>query len=699
MMKGLSFFYFLCLHFCASLYGGDPSGGICLTMIVKNDQEVILPCLLSVKDLVDCISIYDGGSTDRTLRIVEEFLEDSGIPGKIHRALRRQSDERIRLQTIRSAQSLLKSNGFSLEKSYLFVLDPSYKVDISSSFRKESLSALSYLLPELSPHLHRYRAHLFRADGSWNAEDISYDLDSYKSPAGSVKNGDIRILEHDGGFDSKLHRLDQALEENPNSSRMFFDLAQVQKNLKQYEEAIASYKECIRKGGPLEEIWFSKYMIGMCYEEMDHWDLALSWYLDAFQTDSSRPESLRKISSHYRYYGQNDLSHIFAKYGSLLHGDSDKEFVDPSYFDYQFEEDLSIVSYYTQFRKDGLIAASDLMLRREAPWWVKDLASRNILFYVQNLPKARYEKIDIELPFITPFSQERFHPMNPSLCKTKEGYQVICRSVNYTQTGAKIFNTIDTEGIYRTRNFLLSYDVDFQLISQVEIRESLYREKNRPMSIVQGLEDCRIFEYDNSYWFTCTTRDGNPSGVPQIVLCRIGDDSFGDVVEVEEFISLLGPDLNRCEKNWLPFVKDSSIQMIYSSDPFVIYKPDLNTGKCEKTLEYQPLFDFSRFRGSAAPIVVQDGYLMLVHEVSFLSDSSRVYLHRFVYLDHDFVVKKVSLPFTFTHQGVEFCCSMTLDHSEKELVMAVGSEDAEAMFCFIHLDDVLSLLQPLEGHD
>ena len=48
---------------------------------------------------------------------------------------------------------------------------------------------------------------------------------------------------------------------------------------------------------------------------------------------------------------------------------------------------------------------------------------------------------------------------------------MILRSVNYTQKGAKIFNTTDSTGVFRTRNFLLSYDQNFTLLSQQEIEE------------------------------------------------------------------------------------------------------------------------------------------------------------------------------------------------------------------------------------
>ncbi len=155
---------------------------------------------------------------------------------------------------------------------------------------------------------------------------------------------------------------------------------------------------------------------------------------------------------------------------------------------------------------------------------------------------------------------------------------------------------------------------------------------------------------------------------------------------------LLGPDPTRCEKNWLPFIKDGELFVAYSYDPFVVFRPDFQTGECKLALYQETDHDFSRFRGSAAPIVLDDGYLMLVHEVSILPEYYRCYLHRFLYLNRDFKIVRQSKPFTFMHQGVEYCCSMTIDHSGNQLILPIGIEDREAYLCFIDLNTVRNLL-------
>ncbi len=256
--------------------------------------------------------------------------------------------------------------------------------------------------------------------------------------------------------------------------------------------------------------------------------------------------------------------------------------------------------------------------------------------------------------------------------------------------GAKVFDTIDSAGVFRTKNFLIHYDRDFMLISQQEIVED-FRAKDFVSCNVEGLEDCRLFDLKDETWFTCTTSDTNPTGIRQISLCKLAEEN----AHVAVLLPLNGPDPYRCEKNWLPFIKEGLPHVVYSYDPFIIYQLDMETGDCKLALRYEPVHDFSRFRGSASPIEFDDGYLMMIHEVVLLADYSRCYLHRFIYLDRDFIIRQVSKPFTFKHLGIEYCCGMTFDHSDTQLIMTIGIEDHEAYLCFVDLDNVRSLLNPL----
>ena len=687
-------FFLICLVIIqgSSLYSQTPpqelsdrhsnSIKLCIAMRVKNDEAVIQRCLDSVKNIADCISICAVDSTDQTTEIIKKFLRSSGVPGKVW-------DHKVcnRTQSVQAAQMTVKEVGFSPSQTYLLVMDAGMVLR-SLSFRKSDLRADSYSLLEQASTYSKYDTHLLRASLNWTHRNALWGSWVCQEPFKEEKLATLTIEACEDG-ESSIPVLEKGFKKDPSSAFYSLRLAQLHRNQKQFLKAIDCYKTYIERGQDKEALWFSKYMLGKCLEEIGERDAAAKRYHEAYDFNPSRAEPLLKLASHYRKEGRYETAYSFAKKGSLLPRPKDQMLFDtPPLKSYQFKEELAISAYYTNFREEGYAAASALLIQRDIPWPVKDQTYKNILFYVRSLKSSRIVPISLELPLIREGGEERYKPMNPSIQRTQEGYRVICRAVNYTQKGAipSNFKTLDAEGIFRSRNYLVHYDRHFKRLSQHEIVEKLPRE--RLYNLVVGLEDCRLFEFNNSWWFTCTTSDTSVTQQRQISLCRLEDRMGKSEIAVDKLTPLQGPDPHRCEKNWLPFVKDGNLYVVYSYDPLIIYQPHLETGACERVIHEVPDYDLSGFRGSAAPIAYKNGYLILVHETVHFPDLSRNYLHRFVYLDKNFKIEQISKPFIFSHLGIEFCCSMTLDHAGKELVMAVGIEDAQAFLYFVKLETV-----------
>lgn len=672
---------------------------ICLTMIVKNEEAVIERCLNSVKETIDCLSICDVGSTDKTVFLIEEFMRKTGKPGKITHA-EFENFSRSRTLAVQTAQNDLNEFGYSLPDTYLLVLDADMTVEAMSAFKKNALEADFYSLPEQSRALsyYTYRTRLLRASRSWENQGSTCGSWVYQGPQQGAKLLTINVEDHgDGDLTAdqrNIQWVEKTLRSDPDNTCLTLRLAHLHRAQKHYEEAIHWYKKRIAQEGDKEEVWFSHYLIGKCLEELGEWNLACHSYLQTYEFNPNRSEPLLEVAKYYRLNGQNNLAYLFAKHGSQVERASDQILFGTSPLsDFQFDQELAIAAFYTNFKQDGYAHASALVLKKNVPWHIKDQTYKNLLFYVPQLKCSRYFPIEIDLPLIHSGYKERYHPTNPSIVKTEDGYALICRTVNYTQKGAvpSNFKTIDPNGIYRTKNFLVHYDHEFHLLSQQEIIEYLPR-RQFPTN-VDGLEDCRLFEWNQNLWFTCTTRDMVPSTTPQIALCQLAENKGNSTISVQKLIPLKGPDPDRCEKNWLPFIKEGELHLIYSYDPFVLYQ--FHSGNCKQLLSYEPEHDFTHFRGSAAPVVFDAGYLMLIHETVQFPDWTRCYLHRFVYMDNDFKIQSISKPFIFLHSGIEFCCSMTLDHLEKELILAIGIEDNRAGLCFVDLDTVRSMLIPL----
>jgi tetratricopeptide (TPR) repeat protein len=485
--------------------------------------------------------------------------------------------------------------------------------------------------------------------------------------------------------------LQECLQDKPGNRHRPFYLANCHRLLKNNEEALKWYEQCLSKESLREEFWYSQLMIAEILEEKGLWDQAVQWYLDAFDTSPDRAEPLKKIAEHYRNAQEWNSAYLFAKKGAQIPRPSqDALFIDHSVYDYGMDEELSISAYYTPQRAEGYEAANRLLFNRKYP--NNNSNHKNLLYYVENLKTVKSMPICFELPPIREGFPDLYHPMNPCIQKTKEGYLVLCRTVNFSQEGGKGYKSRNPDDpTIRTKNFLLKYDPSFNLISQREIVENLSRKKARKVTSIVGLEDCRLFNYKGNLWVFSTTYDTHPFATAQS-LCKIQNQQVSSgSLQVEKLIPLKGPDPKRCEKNWLPFILKDELHAIYGYDPLTIMKINPDTGECKIVKSEVQEHDFSFFRGSAPPIAFDGGSLILVHEVAF--GKQRYYLHRFVYLDQDLNITKVSKPFTFFQQGIEYCCGMAIDHEGKNCILSVGIDDKEAHLLFVDLNEVRSLLE------
>jgi glycosyltransferase involved in cell wall biosynthesis len=444
---------------------------ICLTMIVKNEASIIERCLNSTKDIVDCISICDTGSTDDTIKIIEKFLLSHNIPGKVHQHTW-QNFGYNRTLSAQAAQKTLEENGFPLSHSYLLHLDADMILKTTPNFRKEDLVDDSYGLEQQSSWNTYCNTRLTRASLPWESVGVTHEYWSCKKPCGFSQLKTLWINDlHDGGckddkFERDIKLLTQGLEDEPDNERYMFYLADSYMCLKQYDQAIRWYKARIAKGNWKEEVWFSKFMIGECYENMGFWDHALHWYLDAYQYNPERAEPLQKIATHYRVNGQAELAYLFAKQGSRIPYPKEQVlFISHPVYNYQFDEEISIAAYYTSFKDEGFEAADRLALKMNIPQNVKEQTYRNLVFYAQHIKNSHCQAISLKSPIIERGRCQDNKPVNLSILKTDDGYHLTYR----------IFN-LDTSATSEPQNemksskvLLVHYDKNWNVLAQKEI--------------------------------------------------------------------------------------------------------------------------------------------------------------------------------------------------------------------------------------
>lgn len=262
--------------------------------------------------------------------------------------------------------------------------------------------------------------------------------------------------------------------------------------------------------------------------------------------------------------------------------------------------------------------------------------------------------------------------MNPSIYF--DGDKILCnvRHVNYTlfhSEGKKFHHFygplqyIHPENDCRliTTNYLCHLDNDLNITRTDKIDTSSLDVD--PIWEFVGLEDVRLFKWDNKLYGSGVRRDTTTNGVGRMELSEyIIDDT--SVKEISRFrIPAPGPNTSYCEKNWMP-VLDKPYHYIKWSNPTEVVEINPIEKSC-KTVhleEQRTIPGLCDFRGGSQVISWNGYYLAIIHEVrlfnSELGRKDGKYYHRFVLWDKDFNIVSFSDLFDFMEGEIEFSCGL-----------------------------------------
>jgi hypothetical protein len=104
----------------------------------------------------------------------------------------------------------------------------------------------------------------------------------------------------------------------------------------------------------------------------------------------------------------------------------------------------------------------------------------------------------------------------------------------------------------------------------------------------------------------------------------------------------------------MPQIAGETLQFIYQCDLTRVLDDAART-----VTESVPAIAAEQFGGGSQAIEFDGGRLAIVHEVlAGASEKKWVYHHRFVWLDAAGVLRRVSRPFFFHRQGIEFAAGL-----------------------------------------
>jgi glycosyltransferase involved in cell wall biosynthesis/predicted GH43/DUF377 family glycosyl hydrolase len=691
---------------------------IILCMIVRQEGKIIKRCLEAALPFIDGLCICDTGSTDDTIAIINEFIAEHKLPGKILKH-EFKNFEHNRTLSFKAGVKFAKQNKFKLKRTYALFIDADMVIKTGPDFNKNSLDKDGYTLVQVNPNLEYLNLRLARMNCNWKCIGVTHEFwgcDKIDGNGELNKNWGYIDDRNDGGcksdkFERDIRLLTQGLIDEPTNGRYMFYLAQSYKDSGEFKKAIAWYTKRINIGGWEEEIWYSHYMIAKCWNHLGNWPRAMERFLHAYEQRPTRIEPLFNIVKHYREIPNCcQQAYIFCKTILGKKMPKDSLFVEAPLYYYELAYELSIIAFYVGQKEEGLLACDHILHHPKAPPYKKDGAHRNSCYYFQQVKWDQKIEITFDVGKI-PGTDIDWKHSNPSIYpkfvnEKDDGYYMIGRTVNYEYQNQNI-TYLQPDGVVNTLNYLLTMDSEFKITSFPQIEDK----SNRPIAPVKvlGFEDCRLFEWKGELWFTCCVLDSDSRQLPQIALCKTpyySQDgkrkSFAHPVEenknpedckIEKFVLLKGPDPNRCEKNWIPFVKNDQVHILYMCNPVTILKVDTETGDCKEVHKRANQLDFSRFRGSSTMVNYKNGWLFIIHEVIFTN--VREYINRFVYMDQDFIITRISSPFKFGPTKVEFCCGLCYTNDRESVAISHSQEDTRSFIGTLSLETVEKMMREI----
>lgn len=661
---------------------------ICLNMIVKNESKIIKRFLDSVVSLIDGYCICDTGSTDNTCEIIQTYFKEKNMPGKLV------EKEFIDFATNRNFA--LEECHSLTDMDYILLLDADMKLNFGSiniqQFKNDMNQDAYFLFQGNDGFLYK-NIRIVRNTSEYSYWGVTHEYMNIPNNCKSytIQKSDLFIHDiGDGGakndkFARDIRLLKKGLENDPNSQRYLFYLANSYLDSGQYQGAIDTYKKRIQVGGWKEEVWYCYYSIGRAYKMLyssnnmynaNHIFFAIHYWMEAYDYYPNRIENLYEIVKFYREQSKYNMAYQFylmADYQRKHHYSDDHLFHEKSVYEYKLDYELSVMAFYVKPQEINIQHKIHELLSNHliTDYSIFQNILSNYKFYTYKLcnhdnrehPQNKIQHLCVDFLKTHP----NFSMSTPSLCYLSGELVVNVRFVNYK---------ITDQGEYVNQNNIISKNVLYFLdSSNYEMKKQIEIQHNREYDdLYVGLEDIKLINIGDVLHYSCN-RGINANKI-QVEYGSIDNNGRCD----SKLLKLKGA--NSIEKNWVFFEEKSSgkLQFIYNWYPlqignFINDQEGENYNTCINIKLSSPSF-FKHIRGSTNGVYIGHELWFLCHVVSY--ENRRFYYHLFVVLDstNEFKVKKYSQLFTFDGHPVEYTTGFVYDEDKKQFLIGYSTNDS-----------------------
>ena len=274
----------------------------------------------------------------------------------------------------------------------------------------------------------------------------------------------------------------------------------------------------------------------------------------------------------------------------------------------------------------------------------------------------------------------QFYSSTPTILEYEDGYLLNLRWINYSYhpDGSKK----EWPELILNLNSRCRLDKHFNRISEEEF---LQEDEIKPLWGSFGLEDIRIFTYEDKYYYTATSHTER-----EVVAVSSG------LYPMDTYVLPLSPivpsfyDKPRHEKNWA-FVPCQKMTFVYEWYPLQFTEMDHESGQLNR-MTTKPMPDFFKeARGSTPGYKKGKEIWFVVHKRrSFFKNNifCLEYRHGFVIFDLEMNLVRYSEWFTLGNRPVEFCIGLIV--TDTEVILSYSLLDTQS---FVSVYDANSLRQ------